>query len=488
MRSASAASKESSASSVCKKKLYACRPKACALQIQTQRTRLRQRAEAADPASLERAVRQLLADKVSGNQVGIWLLAAEHLRLGTWDLLCGWSGEDPRSLFPRLALHLVHEAALCINALRHDRSLSQKGFELANGLPFVPTDGAIHQLLASHSVAQAQQLQIALGKIRRASGHFPGRLLAIDPHRLRSCSKRQMRRHRFNAKERALKMTQAFFCLDAESSQPVCFTLASAARTLAQATPELLALSQSILNPSSDSAPLVLADCEHYSTEIIDHVRLETPFEFLVPMPQSCAKLQGAAICQQPFTTRWAGYATAKVPHILQASRCAEPYYRLIQRSGETPADYHYKSFLATTDRDEVEDLTVHYPSRWHVEEFFKSHQALGWKRAGTLNHNIRYAQMSFALVAQAAIHQLRQRLGEPFAKWDAAHLAKDLFGGLEGDIRVKDDTVLITYYNAPHAEKLRGHYENLPEKLQAERVDPKLPWLYGFKLDFRFR
>lgn len=329
---------------------------------------------------------------------------------------------------------------------------------------------------------------IALGKIRRASGHFPGRLLAMDPHRLRSSSKRQMRRHRFNAKERALKMTQAFFCLDAESFQPLCFTLASAARTVAQATPELLSLSQSILNPSGDSPPLVLADSEHYSTEIIDHVHLETPFELLVPMPQRSPKLHGAAMRQQPFATRWAGYATAKLPHALQGSRCHQPYYRLIQRSGERPADYHYKSFLATSDRDEVQDLTLHYPSRWHVEEFFKSHQALGWERAGTLNHNIRYAQMSFALVAQAAIHQMRQRLGEPFAKWDAAHLAKDLFGGIEGDIRVKDDTVLVTYYNAPHAERLRRHYEDLPKKLQAEHVDPKLPWLYGFKLDFRFR
>lgn len=131
--------------SACKKKLYAAGPKDGALEVQTQRTRRRQRTEAADPASLEREVRQLLADKISGNQVGIWLLAPEHLRLGTWDLLCGWSGAEARSLFPRLALHRVHEAALCVNALRHERSLSQKGFELANGLPFVPTDAVIHR-------------------------------------------------------------------------------------------------------------------------------------------------------------------------------------------------------------------------------------------------------------------------------------------------------------------------------------------------------
>jgi hypothetical protein len=106
--------------------------------------------------------------------VGIWLLAPEHLRLGSWDLLCAWTQSGGDTIWPRMALHLVHEAALCVNGLRKDRSLTQKGFELANGLPFVPTDFAIHQLLGSHSVAEAQALQVALGKIRRASGHFQG--------------------------------------------------------------------------------------------------------------------------------------------------------------------------------------------------------------------------------------------------------------------------------------------------------------------------
>ncbi|MCX6878781.1 MAG: hypothetical protein NTW21_33965 [Verrucomicrobia bacterium] len=71
------------------------------------------------------------------------------------------------------------------------------------------------------------------------------------------------------------------------------------------------------------------------------------------------------------------------------------------------------------------------------------------------------------SLIAQAAIHQLRLRLGEPAAKWDAEHFAHNLFQGLEGDIRVSRDTVLVTYYNAPNAELLRAHYENLPEKLR---------------------
>jgi hypothetical protein len=39
------------------------------------------------------------------------------------------------------------------------------------------------------------------------------------------------------------------------------------------------------------------------------------------------------------------------------------------------------------------------------VEEFFNDHHKLGWKKAGTLNLNIRYGQMTMALIAQAAIH-----------------------------------------------------------------------------------
>ncbi len=136
------------------------------MSIETHRTKEKLRKEPCDPKNVERQVRQLLANKVSGNLMGIWLLIPEYLRLGLWDLLKGWSGSTDEWIEPRLALQLINEAALCVNGIREKRSLSQKGFELANGLPFVATDGAIHYLLDSHTVAQAQQLQIALGKIR----------------------------------------------------------------------------------------------------------------------------------------------------------------------------------------------------------------------------------------------------------------------------------------------------------------------------------
>ena len=48
--------------------------------------------------------------------------------------------------------------------------------------------------------------------------------------------------------------------------------------------------------------------------------------------------------------------------------------------------------------------------------------------------------------------------------------------------------TIVVTYYNAPNADQLRRHYERLPHKLQPDNISPNIPWLYGYKLDFRFR
>jgi hypothetical protein len=163
-------------------------------------------------------------------------------------------------------------------------------------------------------------------------------------------------------------------------------------------------------------------------------------------------------------------------------------YHEYIQRSGSRRADDDYQGFLCTAQREQVPTLTKDFPQRWHVEEFFKFNQALGWHRAGTLNLNVRYGHLSLVLAAQAAIHQLRQRLGAPFEQWDATHLARSLFEGLEGDVRVEHQTIVVTLYNAPNAALLRHHFEHLPEKLAQEGISPEIPWLYNFKIDFRFK
>jgi len=218
-----------------------------------------------------------------------------------------------------------------------------------------------------------------------------------------------------------------------------------------------------------------------------EHLRLGS-WDLLCAEPShpNCLK-RWSSIPAHHFAEHWPGYATALLDYRFQDDP-QTLYYEIVQRSGLRAEDFHYQGFLATSPRDQLQCLTRDYPQRWNVEEFFKFNQALGWKRTGSLNLHVRYAQMSMALVAQAAIHQLRQRLGQPFANWDAEHLARNLFHGLDGDVRVRKDTILITYYNAPNADLLRSHYQDLPQKLRQQGINPKIPWLYNFQLDFRFK
>jgi hypothetical protein len=436
-----------------------------------------------DAATIERGVRQILADKLSGNLMGLWLLAPEHLRLGSWDLLVGWSAQPASCVEPRLALQIVHEAALCVTGIRQQRCLIHKGFELLNGLPFIATDTAIHELLTQHTVRQAQNLQIALGKLRHASQHYQHQVIALDPHRMRSYSKRQMPKRSVNAQKSPKKNQQLFFALDADTCQPIACTIGSSSLTATQGTRDLMGLITAILPPGA----LVLADSEHFTITLLNEVGQSSDFDLLIPAPQQPYRIkQIQQIPESQFQRHWAGYATACIAYQPRGSRV--PLYLFVQRNGEQPQKYFYNSFVATNDTERVRQLTAEFPKRWHVEEFFNLEQAMGWHRSGTLNLNIRYARASFALVAQAALHQLRKRLGNPYEQYTAQHFAQDLFARLDGDLRVHKDTIIVTYYNAPNVESLKCHYENLPQKLENEGVDPRIPWLYNFKLDFRFR
>ena len=209
----------------------------------------------------------MLADKVSGNLLGLWLLVAEHLRLGTWNLLCGWTRQSGETVSPRLALQMVHEAAVCTTGMRANRTLqSRVGFQLANGLPFVATDSAIHQLLNQRTVEDCLRLQVALGKLRYSAGHFLGKLLVIDPHRVPSFSKRRMRERVETQGYRATKMSQTFWTLDADTKQPVCFTTATAALSAVPATCQLAELIEQIIPHREEM--LLAADAEHCSAQL----------------------------------------------------------------------------------------------------------------------------------------------------------------------------------------------------------------------------
>lgn len=431
--------------------------------------------------SIERDVRQTLAEKISGTLVGLWLLIPEHLDLGTWNLLMSWSqATHSAALFPRLALQVIHESVLCLNGIRQKRSLRHKGFEALNGLPFVAHDSTVHQLLDQHSIADANALQCQLGQLRYASGHYPSRVILIDPHRIKTWTKRNTPLNKANTKAPTRKTVQTFFSIDSKSSQPLACSMGSSAVTTSQATPPLVERLAEIYPGQA----LIIGDGEHFTGEILSYMKQQQQFSFLFPIPQHQAVAQ--KLPHLKYQRVWAAYAVAEWEYPIPKQ--SELVRVVVQRTGEQPGKFKYKPFATTSTLPAPELMTELFPERWNIEEFFCTEAAIGWKRASTLNWNIRFNRMSLGLIAQAVIHQFRQKLPPDLKNATAESLAEKVFSRIDGDIRVKDETIIVTLYNAPCEGFFKEHYTNLPQKLAAAGVNPKIPWLYDFKIDFRFK
>jgi hypothetical protein len=428
--------------------------------------------------AVERFFRESLSKKICGTLVGLWFLAAEHLRLGNWDLIKGYTGCADADIEPRIAMQIVNEAALCSNRIRKSNYITHQGFELLNGLGFLVTDEQVHDLLDKHTVNEAQSLQETLAVIRSNNGHYKGDLIAIDPHRIVSTSQRIMPKKKKQPEEPSRKMLQTFFALDTQSGQPIGCGIGSPGVNTSKATIDLLNMVGMVNNNA-----LILADKEHFTEYLIRSIDQNSDFEFLVPVT-STERIQKIET-SQTYQSKWAGYAIAE--SMFNFAGCKEKYRLISQREGETTRDYVYKSFLTLSCKPATVLISEMYRERWSIEDFFNFDGAMGFDRASTFNLNIRYGKMSLALLAQAATYQFRQKLPKPYNRWNSTHLADSVFKKIDGDIRTKDDTIIVTCYNAPKELNLHKHYQNLPAKLTSEGINPKVPWLYNYKLDFRF-
>ena len=180
----------------------------------------------------------MLSNKLSGTQLGLWLLVPEYLRLGVWDLLKGcFSKNADDDLNARIGLQLVNGSALCVNRIRQRGSLCNQGFSLVNKLSFLCADESVHELLIINTVQTYEQMQITLMQLRSLENHYSDpQIVALDPDRINTATKRVMPHKKKRPNEAAHKMMQTFFAVDAFTGQPLNFTHGSSGKNFSPAT------------------------------------------------------------------------------------------------------------------------------------------------------------------------------------------------------------------------------------------------------------
>ncbi len=208
---------------------------------------------------------------------------------------------------PRIAMQIVNEAALCQNRVRKKNYISHQGFELANGLSFLASDEQVHALLDGHTVSEAQALQETLAKIRQNKEHYKLEVIAIDPHRIVSTSKRIMPKKKKQPKEPSRKMLQTFFALDTQTGQPIGCTIGSTGVNTTKAIFDLLNL---VNSTCPQSKPLLLADKEHFTEKLKSGLKKTRKILLINPCyyNRKDKKIERSL----EYKNLWAGYSVAE--------------------------------------------------------------------------------------------------------------------------------------------------------------------------------
>ncbi len=373
---------------------------------------------------------------------------------------------------------------MCNTRIRKSNTICHQGFDILNGLPFIASDVQIHNLLSEHSVEQVRELQVTLGKLRQIKGDYKGNLIALDPHRITSYTERISPKRKIKRNERARKMLQTFFAIDSQTGQPIGFDIGFSSNTVSNATKNLVQQIKQII-PACNN-PLILTDAEHYTEELINLFATDDLLDILVPAPRNSRIVK--YFKELDYKEYWPGYSIGTSPFRFSNDKTVPEQLLIIQRQGLRESEFRYKAFISTRKKDIVEMLTTEFPTRWTIEEYFKYEGSLGWNKALTQNLNIRYSKMSLCLISQYLINQLRSCLPDDYRKFEAKHLSDEIFHKFNGDIRVKNDTIIVTFYGIPEKLGLKQHFENLPQKLENNNINPRVPWLFNYAVDFRFK
>lgn len=392
--------------------------------------------------------------------------------------------DDRTDLQRKLTLQVIHESAMCNTRIRESNTICHQGFDILNGLPFIASDVQIHNLLSEHSIEQSRELQITLGKLRQIKGDYKGNLIAMDPHRITSYTKRISPKRTIKRNERAKKMLQTFFAIDSQTGQPIGFDIGFSSNTISNATKNLVQQIKQIIPACNNS--LILSDAEHYTEELINLFAIDKSLDILMPAPRNSRIVK--YFDKLDYKEYWPGYNIGTSPFRFGNDKSIPEQLLIVQRQGFNESEFKYKAFISTRKENVVEMITTEFPTRWTIEEYFKYEGSLGWNKALTQNLNIRYSKMSLCLISQYIINQLRLKLPSDYRKFEVKHLSDEIFHKFNGDIRVKNEKIIVTLYGVPEKLGLRKYYENLPQILESENINPKVPWLFDYTVDFRFR
>jgi hypothetical protein len=121
-------------------------------------------------------------------------------------------------------------------------------------------------------------------------------------------------------------------------------------------------------------------------------------------------------------------------------------------------------------------------------QNFFNENGFLGLDRLPSLELNAIQSALTLKLVSFHLVDNFRKNLPRPFSTMKPESIYQHFIQGVQGKVQLKKDEIHVDIYGFQHRDMVAALFNNLQQKLSAQQIDPRCPWLNDRPLSFSFK
>lgn len=380
----------------------------------------------------------------------------------------------------RIALQLIFEALFgYTRGIRTVDPISQADFGALSGLPFLCSPSTEYRFLTGITMEASERFQICLGKHLLKLGHIWGKVVNMDAHSIPLYSRKEMKASYISQEKIYGKAIRAFYTQDQESRKPLFVKVCYSGTTAGQVTPALVEATQSVMGGTF----LSVTDKEWYVAQLLEYLDKIYRIEVLLPVKRTAKRMKEMeAIDFQTFKAR---VGEPPVATLITALEGFTGRLRLFVKKNPDGTIFGLitnKKYLRALSAMQI------YSRRWRIEDWFSENDFLGLNCLPSLELHAIQAALTLRMVAYHLMDNFRMNLGSQFATMTPELVHRHFIQGVQGKVQLKNEQIHVDIYGFRHQALVKSIFTNLEEKLLAKGIDPRVPWLNGYKLHFEFK
>lgn len=380
----------------------------------------------------------------------------------------------------KMALQLIWEPLFgYVKGIRSVDPVSQADFGALSGLPFICSASTEYRFLAESTTERAEQFQKYMGKRLIGLDYITGDVLNMDGHSIKLFSRKEMKASYLSKDKAYGKAIRTFYTQDQASEKPIFAKVAYSGTTVAQVTPQLVEANKEILGGPF----LSVNDKEWFIGSLLDQLDKIHGIQVLLPLKRSAKRIREMeAIPFEEFKYRYENQPIARL--VTELDDFTGKMKLFVKRN----SDGTFFALITNKKYFRASRAMEFYQKRWGIENFFNENVFLGLDRLPSLELNAIQTALTLKMVSFHLDDNFRMNLPKPFSTMKPESIYQHFIQGVQGKVQIKKDKLHVDIYGFQHRDVVAALFENLEQKLIAQKIDPRCPWLNDHVLSFSFK